>query len=614
MNSGKNTNRFAWATGLVFALVVITWVITRVAIGFSLDQTAGRGETTLNLTVVGLKGAIGRYRSVPKLVASNTDIQNLLTGKNSLTLVTQVNRTLNQINEEVSASVTYVMDKSGLTLASSNFQDTPSFVGKNYSFRPYFQDAIAGRQGRFFAIGTDTNKRGYFFSSPVRVDGNVVGAVVVKVAIDNIEAAWKGQEHEIIVTDENGIIFMSSKKSWLFHSLAPLSRQAKLRLQKTRKYSKSKLGQLNVGSKKKNDKGREILSVANNSQSVEYLVKSRKIETQGWSVHIFSDTRPARVQAWIITAAVIFVFVSALLLFAIILQRRQRLLDRVKTQQAARQELARQVKLRTADLNQANTLLSEEVAERRATEIELRKTQSDLVQAGKLAALGQMSAALSHEFNQPLAAVKSYADNAVTFFDRERFKDARENITRISSLADRMALISKHLRNFARKPNDKLNPVLVSSVLDNAIELLGRRIKETHTKLVVELPSEDLWVIGGRVRLEQVLVNLINNGLDSMEGMTHSKLEINARINGDEVVIQVRDYGSGLPENDERKVFDPFFTTKEIGKGLGLGLSISYNIVRDFGGRLVAHNHSEGGAVFEIKLKAAGEQLIEAAQ
>ena len=170
------------------------------------------------------------------------------------------------------------------------------------------------------------------------------------------------------------------------------------------------------------------------------------------------------------------------------------------------------------------------------------------MQAGKLAALGQMSAALSHEFNQPLAAVKSYADNAVTFVDRERFGEARENIIRISSLADRMALISKHLRNFARKPHDKLNPVPVAQVLDNVIELLAHRIKDTHTELVIDLPENDIWVIGGRVRLEQVLVNLINNGLDSMEGMAGSRIEISAAKMEDEVVISVKDFGCGLPD------------------------------------------------------------------
>jgi two-component system C4-dicarboxylate transport sensor histidine kinase DctB len=264
--------------------------------------------------------------------------------------------------------------------------------------------------------------------------------------------------------------------------------------------------------------------------------------------------------------------------------------------------------MRTADLNAANTQLIQEVEERRLAEKQLRQTQTELVQAGKLAALGQMSAALSHEFNQPLAAVKSYAENAATFLDRDRPDNARENVLRISQMADRMASISKHLRNFARRPQEKQGPVSLLTVLDGALALTSAKLREAGGEIVVSKPDDDVAVVGGQVRLQQVVVNLIANALDAMEGHKDPVVEINIALQADVAILTVRDTGQGLSDEAKEQIFDPFYTTKSPGKGLGLGLSISYNIIRDFGGRLSASNHPEGGAVFALELKRAEEE------
>ncbi len=335
---------------------------------------------------------------------------------------------------------------------------------------------------------------------------------------------------------------------------------------------------------------------------------------QAWNVQIFSSTSPARTQAYIIAATVLFVLLSILLATAFFIQRRQRLLERMNAQQEAQLELAKQVKLRTYDLNQANMSLKDEIGERKATENKLRQTQANLVQAGKLAALGQMSAALSHELNQPLGAIKSYADNAGAYLERGREKEASENVLRISSLVDRMASISKNLRNFARKPNQALSVVAIDQVIKDAVEIVRPRLLETKTEIFINLPKRKLWANAGQVRLQQVIVNLISNGIDSMENTSPSKVEITANQSNDIITIAVRDFGEGISKENKAKIFDPFFSTKGVGKGLGLGLSISYNIIKDFGGELSAQPHKSAGTIFTITLNAGKLTAQEAAQ
>ena len=283
-------------------------------------------------------------------------------------------------------------------------------------------------------------------------------------------------------------------------------------------------------------------------------------------------------------------------------------------QASARVELEHRVDERTADLALVNRQLETEVAERRATEKQLRQTQADLIQAGKLAALGQMSAALSHEFNQPLTAVKTYADNAAILIERNRVEEARDNVSRISTLADRMASISKHLRNFARKPNEKLGAVPLADVVKDTLEIVAWRLKAANATVQVDLGPTPPVVRAGSIRLQQVLVNLISNAADAVEGLADREISVSARRKAGKVTISVRDHGPGIPAAIAERIFDPFFTTKGVGKGLGLGLSISYNIIKDFGGSLAVSNNPEGGAVFTIELDAVRAPLREAAE
>jgi two-component system, NtrC family, C4-dicarboxylate transport sensor histidine kinase DctB len=606
--------RLVWG-GLLLAAAAAAIVIYGGAFATRayLDQASSRGQTTLRLAVAVLRGQMSRYQSLPALIADHDDIKELLADPFNNQLRANANVYLKEINGLLASSDIYVVMPGGETIAASNYDGPASFVGENFSYRPYYQDAMKGRQGRFFALGTTSLKRGYYFSSPVMVGGAVSGVVVFKVDIDAIEASWKGGDYEILVSDPEGIIFMTGRPDWLYAGLLPLTTERLARTETSRRYANATLRELPV-TRNTFSGTHELMTITSARTTREYLVLAEPMPEAGWTVSVLLDTGSAHAQALTSVAAALLLLGLATLAGAIILQRRARLAERMEMQRTAQAELEHRVEERTADLALVNRRLETEVAERRATEQQLRQTQSDLIQAGKLAALGQMSAALSHEFNQPLTAVKTYADNAAILIERNRVDEARDNVSRISSLADRMASISRHLRNFARKPNQKLGPVPLADVVKDTLEIVGWRLKAADTAVAVDLGNTPPVVRAGSIRLQQVMVNLISNAADAVEGQLDRMIELSASRKGGKVTITVRDNGPGIPAAIAERIFDPFFTTKGVGKGLGLGLSISYNIVKDFGGTLAVSNHPQGGAVFTIELDAARMPVREAAE
>ncbi|MEK1925231.1 MAG: ATP-binding protein, partial [Rhizobium giardinii] len=505
------------------------------------------------------------------------------------------------INTLLESSDIYVMTMDGSTIAASNYEEPTSFVGQNFSYRPYFQEAAKGNQSRFYALGTTSLKRGYYFASPIFVENNITGVIVFKVDIDSIETSWRGGEYKIFVSDPEGIIFMTGSPEWLYSSILPLNAERLQRTQASRRYAEAVLKPLPI---KRDSLEEHQLMTISTAAGREYLVLSQYMPEADWTVNVLMETASVRAQARTTIVAVVLFLCLAGLALAIFLQRRARLEERMRMQLEARNELERRVEERTADLALVNQRIEEEIAERRLTEQELRKTQADLIQAGKLAGLGQMSAALSHELNQPLAAAKTYADSAAMLIDLERVGEARDNVRRISGLIDRMASISRHLRNFARKPNEKLRPVALDAAMADTLEIVAARLKAADADLEIDL-SDTPMVKAGSVRLQQVLVNIITNAADAVEGLADRRIHVSAEHLDSKVILTIRDHGPGVPAAIAERIFDPFFTTKGVGKGLGLGLSISYNIVKDFGGSLSVTNHAEGGAVFRIELEAA---------
>jgi two-component system C4-dicarboxylate transport sensor histidine kinase DctB len=321
----------------------------------------------------------------------------------------------------------------------------------------------------------------------------------------------------------------------------------------------------------------------------------RDLPVIGLTAEALVDVAPARRLASLQAASVAAICLAFGALLFLATERRRALAE-------ANAVLESRVQERTRELTEANAHLHREIAERQEAEAALKQAQADLIQAGKLSALGQMSAGISHELNQPLMAIRSFAENGAQFLERGRPEVAAENLTRISDLARRMGRIIKNLRAFSRQESEAAGRVDLVAVLDSVVDLTGARLRRDGVTLHLDRPAHPVWVRGGEVRLGQVFVNLVANAADAMAGQEGGAIWISIS-DGAPLTVTVRDSGPGIDMPD--KVFDPFYTTKPIGasEGMGLGLSISYGIVQSFGGAIHGGNSPGGGALFTVQLE-----------
>jgi two-component system C4-dicarboxylate transport sensor histidine kinase DctB len=227
--------------------------------------------------------------------------------------------------------------------------------------------------------------------------------------------------------------------------------------------------------------------------------------------------------------------------------------------------------------------------------------EQTLAQSSKLAVLGEMSAAVSHELNQPLAAMKTYLAGARLLIQRKRPEEALASFQRIDDLIDRMGAITRQLKSYARKGSDAFEPFDVRDAVSSALAMMEPQLKARRVAISRTIPDHRAMILGDRLRLEQVIINLLRNALDATRGVKDPAVGILLAA-GQTVSLTVRDNGPGIEDLDA--LFEPFYTTKQPGDGVGLGLAISSNIVTELGGRLTARNGSEGGAVFELVLPA----------
>ena len=590
------------AAGLFLAALLLVFpVLERVY----LNQLGQRESSTLTLAVEGLKGSLRRFEALPALIADTPGLAQALRDPADPALLERVNADLRRTAREVGLSDIFLIDTDGLTIAASNHWKELSFVGQNFAYRPYFTGALSGEQGRFFALGTTSGERGYFFAEPVRDGAEILGVLAVKFTVDGFEKAWRDGTNDIIVLDEAGVIFMASRPDWHFRALEPLTRAALARIEQTKQYPMDQLRQLRT-TRRAAEAGFEQLQITGATGTTEtFIVQSQMIPEAGWQVSLLTPADPAwtRAAGTFALSALLLVLIG--LVATVVLLRRMQLQERINAALSMQVELEHRVTQRTAELKAANIHITQEVEERRAAETLLRQTQTELIQAGKLAALGQMSAALSHEFNQPLAAVKSFARNALAYLDRGEADKVRQNVGMIDDMADRLAAISTHLRSFARRPGERTEPIRLDRAIDSALAIVEPKMRAAGCRVDRQGNSAALRVLGGQVRLQQVFVNLLSNAVDAMADDPEPVIGLHIVTDATHARITVRDHGAGMTEDEIAQLFDPFFTTKEPGKGLGLGLSISYNIVRDFGGMLEGRNHPQGGAVFSVTLSLA---------
>jgi len=560
---------------------------------------------TLTLYVAGLEELLSKYRVLPEIYAQHPTVRTMLEHPGDGDLRQRVNLLLQRYNTMSQAADTYVLDTNGLTLAASNWDQDVTFVGRNFNYRPYFLEAMSAGRGRFFALGTTSFQRGYYMSSAITNEqGATIGVMVVKVDVAAAETGWNAPDHEVIVTDRAGIVFLASRPAWLYNALGDPSREALAELGQNRRYADKKIGRLPFKISPAAHPWQATFSpVPHDGPS--YLAAHQDINDDEWQVWILANTSPILNTALAYAGTIILVITFGVVAFVSLIERRRGLLRALSVQQRARQvlenssqELERQVEMRTMDL---------------------KRTQNELVQAGKMAALGQMSVGINHELNQPLTAIRSYASNAGKLLDYGRLEEARENMTLISILSERMGDIILRLKIFARESSDERNAQVLQTVISDTMRIVEPRLKKDRVKLNIDVPGPDIRVLVNNVRLEQVLVNLINNAIDALgppdsphQSDRPRRIDLIAITDVQDAIVQVRDTGPGIPDDVISHLFEPFFTTKDVGLGLGLGLSISYGIIQEFGGELSAHNLPEGGAefTFNIPLVQEGDASI----
>jgi two-component system C4-dicarboxylate transport sensor histidine kinase DctB len=557
------------------AIAAAGWLAYVAALDAGLARMQREANDRLALIASTFDATVARYRYLPAVLSLADPIRELYRDPQDAAAIAAANRYLKSLNQGARSAELYVLDSTGLALAASNFDQESSFVGHAYAFRPYFVDAIRSGEGHYYAVGATTGQPGYFLSHRIMEGGKTLGVAVVKIDLSALEADWARAGDLVAMEDENGVIFLASREDWKYRPLVPVPAERLGALNAVQQFGqaidaapifvpKSSRQRIQIG----HARGR------GNTELGEYALQIRPLD-QGWKLLLFSDVVDARRNAATVAIAGMFALLALLLVVLVAWQRRQ----------AVRAKL------------EAHDVLERRVAER--TE-ELRRIMENLVQSAKLASLGQALAGVAHEINQPLAALITSIASSRVLLRRNEVDRAAENLDLMSSIAERMKALIDHLRMFARKETGSRSAVALAPVIDNAVRLLQYRIDHEHIEVVRIAPAEPLYSFANPIRLEQVVVNLLSNAIDAMRLSERRLLKVALSSEGASAVIEVTDTGAGVAAEHVKSLFDPFFTTKEVGEGLGLGLSISYGIVREFGGDVLVDSVAGRGSTFKV--------------
>lgn len=596
----KRWGPFALVSALIIG--VATWGAGEVAADAARADLARRADAAAALHAAVLRSELEKHRSLPFVLAADPDVGQALRSRDPAALAA-LSRKLEDLSGQTRAAVIYILDARGLTLAASNWRLPTSFVGSNYAFRPYYGESLRKGSAEHFALGTVSGRPGLFLGRRVGPADAPVGVVVVKVEFDALEGEWRGSEEPAFVTDPHGIVLVTSIPDWRFRTLAPMPEAERAPLRASLQFGKESLAPLPVQPDPKHP--RERLGIAPGSAAPQrFLAASTPAASPGWTLHVLTAAdRPLRSAVTAARALTLLLTAAIVALAAFLLRRRQRAAAQAAAEVAARAELEARVASRTVELSGANEKLTREMEERRRAEAHLQRVQDDLIQANKLATLGQIAAGVAHEINQPVAAIRAYADNAGVFLDRGEADSARENLGVIGGLTERIGLITDELKAFARKSAGQAEPTSVEDAIAGSLLLVGARLRQQGVALDRTGDTGGVRVQADRMRLEQVLVNLLQNAAEALVDTARPRITVGVEQKRGTVRITVSDNGPGLSPEASEGLFTPFVTTK--AKGLGLGLVISRDIVAEFGGELGGGAGPDGGACFTISLKSA---------
>lgn len=577
----------------------------------AIDQARERMQGTLAFQTETLKTSMEKYTVLAALISRRPDISLALRARNPLDILPSSNQLALDFIGISGANDIWIVDQQGNILR----KDQPDENTANISAESYFISAMQGNLGRDNVV-TQSGQRLYIIASPVFYKNEILGVVVVRLNLEYLEQVLVLLPDPILVIDVRQRVLLSSIRQW------------RLRYFNYAVVDDSVNGSNKIKfDKNKNDNNYLIDSVSRLSENKlkfkealrekegrVFLRASKYVPLLDWDIHTFVNYDAIRAQrnnAILITFLVLSLIAMSLFMWR---THQRRLLKEQRSYLAFSLRLERQVRDRTHELSASNEQLNIEIDERRNAEIHLREAQDELIQAAKLAGIGQMSTALAHEYNQPLTAIRFYADNAATFIEKDNSLSAIENLQRIQLLVDKMASLTSTLRRFAHKATHEYEDFSVDSVMDELIILLSPQAKKQNVSLQLFSPKEVVHLKGEQGKLLQIVTNLVTNAMDAVADSTRQQVEIKWFIEDTKkthnsnryVIILIKDTGAGIPEEIKADMFNAFYTTKKTGNGLGLGLFIVSTLVNDFKGTIHLKENAIDtqayGTVFELRL------------
>ncbi len=553
------------AVTVVCALAVVSIYVTNQLLTERFTETTrNRSELRLTLYVANLMSELQRNSIVPQLLARDPQLIAALDYKDySLSTA----RLLSFV-DEIGAASLMLLDSDGRTVAATD----RNRLGELHKTSPYFINALRSNTTIFTTIQLENGAYSFVYSRRVEVAGSTAGVLAVEVDLQKLESGWAGVSDAVFVADSEGTIVMSTEPRW-----RGLDERSALDIQ-------SAPSAIERAVRATQDWAALPIDAYLRGEAV--LRREARVPFQGWRMVSYTTYASVRQRVNGILALEVMGFAILLALMFWLWSRRA----------ASRIVL---VQRESAELRALNIRLQREIAERQKVEKTLQVAEQTLAQSSKLAALGEMSAAVSHELNQPLAAMKTYLAGARLLLQRKRPEEALSSFQRIDDLIERMGAITKQLKSYARKGADAFSPIDARAAVSSALSMMEPQLKTRDITITRTLPEDEVMVLGDRMRLEQVIINLLRNALDATKGVRDPSIEI-ILATGETVSLTVRDNGHGIDDLDE--LFEPFYTTKQPDDGVGLGLAISSGIVNDLGGRLTARNAAGGGAVFEVQL------------
>lgn len=603
VDTGALTFRRTTITVGMVVIVLISGVIAHhLAFSQSLSQARDLSVRRLQIFDRTLEASIERFHYLPATIAQSAEIRALLQNPDDPQLLEQANGHLSRLNGTAVSDELFVVDVTGKSVAASNWWSHVSLVGHSYAMRPYFLEAMDDGDAKYYAVGMTTQVPGYYLSTRIDGPNGPIGVAVVKINLGEIEAVWWRSGELLGIIDGNEVAILSTRPDWRYHPLRDVGETTLVDLNSDQRYFGVHIeGRGIVRSIEPwRDTELAVLQSVDKSVNGQFMVERLRLPLHGWQILSFTPI------AEMANAALFAAFWTSLAvlaaLVAVVLFLQRQILIKARLEDHA--QLEERVRLRTLELQQTNELLNAEVIDRKQAERERLKAQEGLVQAAKMASLGQALAGVAHEVSQPIAALRTHTSSAKLLANDEA-PALRNVLLSMESVIKRLSDLTSHLKTFARQETAITIRSDAIHIVENAVELAGHLISANGISIDISAPSSPLMVVGNPIHIEQILINLITNAADAMDHLDEPSLRVAIRATTTTVNIEVVDIGTGIDPSAMKTLFDPFVTTKEPGKGLGLGLSISYGLARDMGGNLTVRSEPGQGATFTVVLPLA---------